>query len=209
MSKMRTDFFEMEKLLLEEVDYDNTRLLDEQATEEHPSEEADEMSLVEKESNTLTDFEDEVKMREILLGQGFHPEYRVGGSLTPQLVDAYIKRVLGGDPYYYVYMREPKKQRYFFKRVELDHPFIYRAYVSFGDRGKEFNWDISILEAVTMIPIEQFHLKIENYRENPDLIQLVKEFREQGHLPFYIVEIPEDMNYTIYRTTGCEWLIRT
>ena len=196
---MLHDPLEMEKWLLEEID---------SVKPEAVEDGFEEALLLNESEESLADFEDEVKMREILLGQGFNPQYRVSGSLTPKLVDAHIKRILKSEPYYYLYMRDQRTHRYFFKRIELDHPAIYRAYVSFHNRGKEFNWDISQLGKVPLIRLDQYHLKIENYRENLELIQLVKEFREQGHMPFYIVEIPENTNYTICRTPGCEWLIR-
>lgn len=196
------DPFEMEQWLLEEIDSAQPEI-------EISESDLEAASLLKELEGELEDFEDEGKMREILVGQGFNPQYRVSGSLTPKLVDAHIRRVLKSEAYYYLYMRDSKRNRYFFKRIELDHPAIYRAYVSFHDRGKEFNWDLSQLGRVPLIRLDQYHLKIENYRENLALIQLVKEFREQGHMPFYIVEIPEDANYTICRTPGCEWLIRS
>lgn len=155
----------------------------------------------------LKDLDDEGRMREILVGQGFNPDYRVTGSLTPKLIDAYLRRVKKVTPFYYLYMRDLTTGRYFFKQVPLEHPNIYRAYVGLVDRGDSFTWPLAQLNQVPLIKVSQYHLHIENYRENLDLIQLVKEFRAQGHLPFYIVELPENKDYTIYRTLGCEWVV--
>lgn len=200
MKHMLKDFFDLERWLLEEID---STLPDTEV------EMIEEVPLVKERGTSLEGFKGNIKMREILLGQAFNPRYRMTGSLTPKLVDAYIRRVLNQEAYYYLYQKDLQTGRCFFKRIRLDHKDIYQAYVTMEDRGEEFDWDMDKFGRAPFLRVDQFHLKIDNYREDPALIQLVKEFRAQGHLPFYIVEIPEGVNYTICRTPGCEWLIQT